>query len=64
MDRGVFVCRGATNIFKGNIMTNAMSDEGPAKTRPALKLVKTQDLSRDQWLAVRKGGLGSSDGHK
>ncbi|MBN8750945.1 MAG: YqaJ viral recombinase family protein [Variovorax sp.] len=29
--------------------------------RPALKLVKTQDLSRDQWLSVRKGGIGSSD---
>lgn len=33
----------------------------PAKPRPALKLVKTQDLSREQWLNVRKGGIGSSD---
>ncbi|TPG23467.1 YqaJ viral recombinase family protein [Variovorax guangxiensis] len=33
----------------------------PAKRRPALKLVKTQALSRDQWLDVRKGGIGSSD---
>lgn len=32
-----------------------------SKPRPALKLVKTQDLSRDQWLEVRKGGIGSSD---
>lgn len=32
-----------------------------SKPRPALKLVKTQDLSRDQWLQVRKGGIGSSD---
>ncbi len=31
------------------------------KPRPALKLVKTQDLGRDQWLQVRKGGIGSSD---
>ena len=31
------------------------------KPRPALKLVKTQDLDRDQWLQVRKGGIGSSD---
>jgi len=31
------------------------------KPRPALKLVKTQDLGRDQWLRVRKGGIGSSD---
>ena len=30
----------------------------PAKRRPALKLVKTQALSRDQWLDVRKGGIG------
>lgn len=29
--------------------------------RPALKLVKTNDLSRDDWLTVRKGGIGSSD---
>lgn len=29
--------------------------------RPALKLVKTNDLSRDTWLTVRKGGIGSSD---
>ena len=33
----------------------------PVKPRPALKLVKTQDLSRAQWLDVRKGGIGSSD---
>lgn len=33
----------------------------PAKPRPALKLVNTQDLSRAQWLDVRKGGIGSSD---
>jgi putative phage-type endonuclease len=31
------------------------------KVRPALKLVKTLDLDRDQWLEVRKGGIGSSD---
>ncbi len=34
----------------------------PANTRrPALKLVKTQDLPREQWLQVRQGGIGSSD---
>ena len=31
------------------------------RSPPALKLVKTQDLSRDDWLTVRKGGIGSSD---
>lgn len=29
--------------------------------RPALKLVKTQELSRDDWLAVRRTGIGGSD---
>lgn len=33
----------------------------PAKQRPALRLVKTLDLNREQWLDVRKGGIGSSD---
>ena len=33
----------------------------PPRTRPALKLVSTQNLSRDDWLSVRKGGIGSSD---
>lgn len=34
----------------------------PPRTRtPALKLVKTQELSRDDWLAVRRTGIGSSD---
>lgn len=31
------------------------------RPRPALRLVKTRDLSRDEWLAVRKGGIGSSE---
>lgn len=31
------------------------------KPRPALKLVKTNDLKRDEWLEVRKTGIGSSD---
>ncbi len=33
----------------------------PAKPRPALKLVKTTDMNRDEWLEVRKRGIGSSD---
>ncbi|WP_114970962.1 YqaJ viral recombinase family protein [Rhodoferax ferrireducens] len=33
----------------------------PTRSKPALKLVKTQDLNREQWLSVRKGGIGSSD---
>lgn len=33
----------------------------PSHRKPALKLVKTQTLDREQWLAVRKRGIGSSD---
>ncbi|MQR00963.1 YqaJ viral recombinase family nuclease [Glaciimonas soli] len=29
--------------------------------RPALRLVSTKDLNRDDWLVVRKNGIGSSD---
>ncbi|QJW78710.1 YqaJ viral recombinase family protein [Burkholderia glumae] len=35
--------------------------EPPASRRPALKLVKTRELSRDDWLAVRRTGVGGSD---
>ena len=34
---------------------------GVEPRRPALKLVKTKTLNRDEWLNVRKGGIGSSD---
>lgn len=37
------------------------SGPGPVRARPALKLIKTQALSRDQWLDIRKRGIGSSD---
>lgn len=33
----------------------------PKPRRPALRLVKTTTLSRDEWLSVRKHGIGSSD---
>ncbi len=42
-------------------MSNALKAEKPTRLAPALKLVKTNDLSRDDWLTVRKGGIGSSD---
>ena len=35
--------------------------ESPKPNRPALRLVKTQGLSRNEWLEVRKCGIGSSD---
>lgn len=55
-------------------MSNTVPAEKPALTStptstatstrphpPALKLVKTHDLTREQWLKVRQGGIGSSD---
>lgn len=33
----------------------------PAAARPALRLIKTNELSREDWLEVRKTGIGSSD---
>lgn len=39
----------------------ALKADNATRSAPALKLVKTNDLSRDQWLTVRKGGIGSSD---
>lgn len=39
----------------------ATSLHGSARPRRALRLVSTKDLSRDEWLSVRKHGIGSSD---
>jgi putative phage-type endonuclease len=40
------------------IATNSVKEKSG---RPALRLVDTKELSRDDWLSVRKGGIGSSD---
>lgn len=42
-------------------MAIAQTSAQPTPRKPALKLVKTVNLDRDQWLEVRKGGIGSSD---
>ena len=42
-------------------MTNPATGSPPPKQKSALRLVKTVDLSRDEWLDVRKKGIGSSD---
>jgi len=50
--------------FKEIIMANAITAlkaEKPLRNAPALKLVKTNHLDRDEWLTVRKQGIGSSD---
>ena len=39
----------------------APSSVSEAKPRKALKLVKTNKLGREEWLGVRKRGIGSSD---
>lgn len=40
---------------------SASNTDKPTRPQPALRLVKTQDLNREEWLTVRKGGIGSSD---
>ena len=40
---------------------HALPNARPIRQPPALKLVKTKDLPRDDWLTVRKQGIGSSD---
>jgi putative phage-type endonuclease len=42
-------------------MSKAIAVDREARPRPALKLVKTNDLSREDWLSVRRNGIGSSD---
>ncbi|BBB66557.1 endonuclease [Undibacterium sp. YM2] len=42
-------------------MSVAEKDALLKSSRPALKLVKTKELSRDDWLTIRKQGIGSSD---
>jgi putative phage-type endonuclease len=41
-------------------MSTALKNSSTTQ-RPALRLVSTTDLSRDDWLEVRKTGIGSSD---
>lgn len=36
-------------------------EASPTALRPALRLIKTKDLDRQDWLEVRKNGIGSSD---
>ncbi|WP_374657181.1 YqaJ viral recombinase family protein [Inhella sp.] len=38
-----------------------LKSNGTPRQRPALKLVRTNGMSRDEWLDVRKQGIGSSD---
>jgi putative phage-type endonuclease len=47
--------------FKEIAMAHLAEHARQAAVRPALKLVKTAGLSRDEWLDIRKQGIGSSD---
>lgn len=42
-------------------MAHVLKTDSSARPRAALKLVKTNELSREEWLDVRKRGIGSSD---
>jgi putative phage-type endonuclease len=42
-------------------MPQAIPDEQFARTSPALRLVETRNLSRTDWLQVRRTGIGGSD---
>jgi putative phage-type endonuclease len=42
-------------------MEQIQSRPPTGKLRPALRLVKTKEMPREEWLAVRKRGIGSSD---
>lgn len=43
------------------VQIQPQSEFNPQLLRPALRLIKTNALSRDEWLDVRKQGIGSSD---
>ncbi|KKI37493.1 endonuclease [Burkholderia vietnamiensis] len=42
-------------------MSIAIRADKPTKNKPALRLVDTRGLDRDDWLTVRKSGIGGSD---
>ena len=39
----------------------SVSTTASRSIRPALRLVSTKDLPREDWLTVRRTGIGSSD---
>jgi putative phage-type endonuclease len=47
--------------MKGSAVSTSAERIAPAASKPALKLVKTAGLNREEWLEVRKRGIGSSD---
>jgi len=51
----------ASAISRPGASNASGTNDTGGRRRPALKLVKTHDLAREQWLEVRKRGIGSSD---
>lgn len=51
------------NLDAGSTAPHAASNNAPLTPRKgaALRLVSTKDLERDDWLEVRRTGIGSSD---
>ncbi|MCW2290802.1 putative phage-type endonuclease [Pseudomonas sp. BIGb0408] len=47
--------------FRKVIAMTATPLSSTSKPRPALRLISTKELPREDWLAVRKQGIGSSD---
>ena len=48
-------------LIAANVAHVACKPSHKPKSQSALRLVKTKDLSRDEWLQARRSGLGSSD---
>lgn len=42
-------------------MAHAQTTPATSRPAPALRLIKTTEINRDQWLEVRRSGIGSSD---
>jgi len=42
-------------------MSIAIRADKPVKNKPALRLVSTLNIDREEWLSVRKNGIGGSD---
>ena len=42
-------------------MTTTSLNRNASKPRSALRLISTKELPREEWLEVRKRGIGSSD---
>ena len=42
-------------------MANTQTTLATSRPSPALRLIKATDLNRDQWLDIRRSGIGSSD---